>query len=152
MTDDQSIDVDSTKSPVWKQSTRLVVGVLLILLAIQLLYQLRQFLIPFILALLLAYILHPVVLRLQKSTGMSRGLAVALIYVVIVIVLAAATTGLGLALANRIADFGEFLSGVSRDLPDFVQAFLAIEDVNRPVTVMCGETKPDHYYREIASP
>ncbi len=54
-------------------------GVLLILLAILLLYQLRQFLVPFILALLLAYILHPLVLRLQRSTGINRGLAVALV-------------------------------------------------------------------------
>jgi len=151
VTDDQSIDVDSTKSPVWKQSTRLVAGVLLILLAIQLLYQLRQFLIPFILALLLAYILHPVVLRLQKSTGMSRGLAVALIYVVIVILLAAATTGLGLALANRIADFGEFLTGVSRDLPDFVKELLAIEYVIGPWTVNLGEANLDTFIDGISS-
>ncbi len=83
MSDEQAPLAETSDSPLWKQSTRLVVGVLLILLATLLLYQLRQFLIPFIIALLLAYILHPVVLRLQRSTGMSRGLAVALIYVVV---------------------------------------------------------------------
>jgi len=52
-----------------------VVGVLLILLATILLYQLRQFLVPFILALLLAYILHPFVLRLRlcRAGGSAGG-------------------------------------------------------------------------------
>ncbi len=80
MSDDPSIQLESADSPRWKQSTRLVVGVLLILLGIVVLYQLRQFLIPFILALLLAYILHPIVLRLQRSAGMRRGLAVGLLW------------------------------------------------------------------------
>jgi predicted PurR-regulated permease PerM len=127
------------------------VGVLLILFSILLLYQLRQFLVPFLLALLLAYILHPLVLRLQRSTGMSRGLAVALIYVVIVIVLAAATTGLGLAAANRVASFGEFLSGVSRDLPDFVKGLLALEFVIGPWTVNLSEANLDSFVDGISS-
>jgi len=151
VTDDPSIQVDGTESPIWKQSTRLVVGVLLILLTTLLLYLLRQFLVPFILALLLAYILHPVVLRLQKSTGMSRGMAVVLIYVVIVIVLVAATTGLGLAAANRIADFGVFLSGVSRDLPDFVKDLLALEYVIGPWTINLGQTNLDTFIDGISS-
>jgi predicted PurR-regulated permease PerM len=128
-----------------------MVGVLLILFGILLLYTLRQFLVPFILALLLAYILHPLVLRLQKSTGMSRGIAVALVYVVLVAVLVAATTGLGIAAANRVAAFGEFLSGVSRDFPDFVKGLLALEFVVGPWTINLGEANLDPFVDGIAS-
>ncbi|GMR10530.1 MAG: AI-2E family transporter [Anaerolineae bacterium] len=151
MSDDQPIQVEGTGSPIWRQSTRLVVGVLLILLGILLLYLVRQFLIPFILALLLAYLLHPIVLRLQRSTGMSRGLAVAIIFVVIVIVLVAATTGLGIAAANRVAAFGEFLSGVSRDLPDFFKGLFALEYVIGPWTINLGEANLDTFIDGISS-
>ena len=139
MTEEQPHQLEDTDSPLWKQSTRLVVGVLLLLLAIVLLYQLRQFLIPFILALLLAYILHPVVLRLQRSTGMNRGLAVVLIYVVILIVLIAATTGLGIAAANRVAAFGQILSSISTDLPDFAKDLLEQEFIIGPWTINLGD-------------
>ncbi len=151
MSDDPSIQVEGTESPVWKQSTRLMVGALLILLGIVLLYQLRQFLVPFILALLLAYILHPIVLRLQRSAGMSRGLAVALIYVVIVIVLVAATTGLGIAAANRVAAFGKFLSSISTDLPDSIKGLLALEFIIGPWTINLSEANLEPFVDGISS-
>jgi len=128
-----------------------VVGVLLILLATILLYQLRRFLVPFILALLLAYILHPFVLRLQRWTGMRRGFAVAIVYVVLVVVLVAATTGLGIAAANRVADFGEFLSSISTDLPDFVKGLLALEFAIGPWVINLGEANLDPFVDGISS-
>ncbi len=128
-----------------------MVGVLLILLSTLLLYQLRQFLVPFILALLLAYILHPFVLRLQRWTGMRRGFAVAIVYVVLVVVLVAATTGLGIAAANRVADFGEFLSSISTDLPDFVKDLLALEFALGPWVINLGEANLDPFVDGISS-
>ncbi len=128
-----------------------MVGVLLILLATILLFQLRQFLVPFILALLLAYILHPFVIRLQQSTGMRRGFAVAIVYVVLVIVLVAATTGLGIAAANRVADFGEFLSSISTDLPDFVKGLLALEFGIGPWVINLGEANLEPFVDGISS-
>jgi len=128
-----------------------VVGVLLILLATLLLFQLRQFLVPFILALLLAYILHPFVIRLQQWTGMRRGFAVAIVYVVLVVVLVAATTGLGIAAANRVADFGEFLSSISTDLPDFVKGLLALEFALGPWVINLGEANLEPFVDGISS-
>ena len=151
MSDDQLNPAETSESPLWKQSTRLVVGVLLILLSTLLLYQLRQFLVPFILALLLAYILHPFVLRLQRWTGMRRGFAVAIVYVVLVVVLVAATTGLGIAAANRVADFGEFLSSISTDLPDFVKDLLALEFALGPWVINLGEANLDPFVDGISS-
>lgn len=151
MSDEQLIPSETTESPLWKQSTRLVVGVLLILLATLLLFQLRQFLVPFILALLLAYILHPFVIRLQQWTGMRRGFAVAIVYVVLVVVLVAATTGLGIAAANRVADFGEFLSSISTDLPDFVKGLLALEFGIGPWVINLGEANLEPFVDGISS-
>ena len=128
-----------------------MVGVLLILLATLLLYQLRQFLVPFILALLLAYILHPFVLRLQRWTGIRRGFAVAIVYVVLVLVLVAATTGLGIAAANRVADFGEFLSSISTDLPDFVKGLLALQFAIGPWVINLGEANLEPFVDGISS-
>lgn len=128
-----------------------MVGVLLILLATILLYQLRQFLVPFILALLLAYILHPFVLRLQRWTGIRRGFAVAIVYIVLVLVLVAATTGLGIAAANRVADFGEFLSSISTDLPDFVKGLLALQFAIGPWVINLGEANLEPFVDGISS-
>ena len=128
-----------------------MVGVLLVLLATILLYQLRQFLVPFILALLLAYILHPFVLRLQRWTGIRRGFAVAIVYIVLVLVLVAATTGLGIAAANRVADFGEFLSSISTDLPDFVKGLLALQFAIGPWVINLGEANLEPFVDGISS-
>lgn len=128
-----------------------MVGVLLILLATILLYQLRQFLVPFILALLLAYILHPFVLRLQRWTGIRRGFAVTIVYIVLVLVLVAATTGLGIAAANRVADFGEFLSSISTDLPDFVKGLLALQFAIGPWVINLGEANLEPFVDGISS-
>ena len=127
MSDKAEESLSSNQSPPWKQSTRTVVGVLLVLLTGLLIYQLRQFMVPFILALLLAYILHPLALRMQGWRGMNRGLAVALIYIVIVLVLVAATTGLGIAAFARIAAFGEVLAGLSTTLPDLLANLLLLD-------------------------
>ena len=151
MGEEQAPLTETSDSPLWKQSTRLVIGVLLLLLAAILLYQLRQFLVPFILALLLAYILHPFVLRLQRSTGMSRGLAVVIIYIVLVVVLVAATTGLGIAAANRVSAFGEFLSSISNDLPDFVKGLLALEFAIGPWVINLGEANLEPFVDGISS-
>lgn len=139
------------QSPPWRQSTRIVVAVVLLLLGALVLYQLRQFLVPFILALLLAYILHPVVLRLQKWTGMSRGVAVALIYLVIALLLVAATTGLGIAVANRVASFGEVLSGLSERFPDIVKDLLALELLIGPWTFRLDQASLDTFVDGISS-
>jgi predicted PurR-regulated permease PerM len=71
--------------------------------------------------------------------------------VVLVIVLVAATTGLGIAAANRVAAFGEFLSSISTDLPDFVKGLLALEFVIGPWAINLGEANLDPFVDGIAS-
>src|SRR3972149_7298314 len=92
-----------TSSPDWQPGTRLVVGVLLIVVAALLLYQLRQFLIPMTLALLMAYVLHPLAVRLQRRLRGPRWLTSGLIYMVLLLALAGTTTGIGLAASPGLA-------------------------------------------------
>lgn len=121
MSDFEPSQPRSTRSPEWQPGTRLMVGVLMILLAALLLYQVRQLLIPVVLALLLAYVLHPLVVRLERRTGMPRWLAVALTFLLILVLMGGATTGIGIAASQRVADFGEFLGTVSSGLPEFIE-------------------------------
>lgn len=141
----------SNQSPPWKQSTRTVVGVLLVLTTGLLIYQLRQFMVPFILALLLAYILHPLVLRMQRWRGMSRGLAVALIYIAIVLILVAATTGLGIAAFARIAAFGEVLAGLSTTFPDLLANLLLLDFAIGPFEFNLSEANLDQFLNGVSS-
>ncbi|MCK4962555.1 MAG: AI-2E family transporter, partial [Anaerolineales bacterium] len=82
-------------SPPWQPGTRLVVGVLLILLIIAILYLMRSLLAPLVLAVLLAYLLHPVLTRLTTQLRLSRGCALLIVYLFLVLLLVGTTTGLG---------------------------------------------------------
>jgi predicted PurR-regulated permease PerM len=62
-----------SSSPAWQPSTRLAVGLFLMLVVLAAVLLLRQLLIPVLLAALLTYLLHPIVLALSRR--MRRGLA-----------------------------------------------------------------------------
>lgn len=123
------------QSPDWQPGTRLVVGVMLVLSIAFLLYQVRQLIVPLVLGMLLAYLLHPLVLRLERRIRMRRGVAVAIVFVLLLVVLLGATTGIGIAAAQRLQGFGDFLNSVSQGLPDFVQGLRELRFTIGPWTV-----------------
>ena len=116
-----------TSSPDWQPGTRLAVGVLMVVLAALLLYRLRQLLAPVILAFLLAYILYPVVRRLEVRLRSSRGIAVGLVYLIILLLLGGTTTGIGIAVSQLLAGFGQFLERISQQLPEFVDRLMVLQ-------------------------
>ncbi len=126
MQDPGSARPQRASSPDWQPGTRLAVGVLMVVLAALLLYTLRQLLSPVILAFLFAYILHPLVRRLEVRIRSSRGIAVGLVYLVILLLLGGTTTGIGIAASQLLAGFGAFLERISQQLPGFVDSLLVL--------------------------
>ena len=116
-----------TSSPDWQPGTRLVVGVLLIVVAALLLYQLRQFLIPMTLALLMAYVLHPLAVRLQRRLRGPRWLAIGLIYLVLLLALAGTTTGIGLAASQALTSLASYLGDLSQRIPAQIEALADLQ-------------------------
>jgi predicted PurR-regulated permease PerM len=151
MSDFEPSQPRSALSPDWQPGTRLVVGVLMILLAAVTLYQLRQLMIPVVLALLLAYVLHPLVLRLERGTGMKRWMAVGLIFLVILLLMIGATTGIGIAASQRVAGFGEFLGTVSSGLPDFIEGLMDLSFTIGPWTVDLANANLEPFTEAITS-
>lgn len=138
-------------SPEWQPGTRLAVGVLLLLASLYLLYLVRQLFVPVVLGLLLAYLLHPLVRRLESPRWMRRWMAVLLVFLLVVLLMGGATTGIGIAAAQRLAGFGEFLESVSEGLPEFVEGLMDLTFTIGPWTVDLATVNLDPFVETITS-
>lgn len=138
-------------SPEWQPGTRLVVGALLLLSVLALLYLARQLFVPVVLGMLLAYMLQPLVLRLQRRLGMQRGVAVTLVLVLVVLLMTGATTGIGIAAAQRLEGFGEFLGSVSQGLPEFVEGLMDLRFSIGPWTIDLASANLNPFIDSISS-
>jgi predicted PurR-regulated permease PerM len=114
------MDPNETGSPPWQTGTRLVVGVLLLILLGWFIYSVRQLLPGIILALLLAYLLHPLVKRLAKLTRLPRWSVVVILYFFILVLLMGATTGIGFAVAQQLEGVFIGLGGLIDRIPEWL--------------------------------
>jgi predicted PurR-regulated permease PerM len=73
--------------PRWSTSTKLVVSLLLLALATYLLYRFSVVVAPFVLAVILAFLLNPLVDRLERRLKVPRGLATLLVYLTLIALL-----------------------------------------------------------------
>lgn len=140
-----------SSSPDWRPGTRLVVGVLLILAAGLLLYQLRQFVIPLVLAMLLAYVLHPPAVRLQRRLRSPRWVAAALIYLALVLALIGTTTGLGLAATQALTSLASYLGALSARIPDQIHGLADLRFSFGPWTLDLGNVNLDPVVQALSS-
>jgi predicted PurR-regulated permease PerM len=109
-------------SPPWQTGTRLLFAVCLIMLVAALLLSLTELIPPFVLALMLAYLLHPLVTRVEHRLHVSRVVAVLLVYVTILLAVAGATTWIGLSITQQIIGLVQDLTQLSTQLPAQLQA------------------------------
>jgi predicted PurR-regulated permease PerM len=94
--------------------------VFLLILAIALVLRLRELLIPLILALLLAYLLHPVVTRLERWLRLPRWTAVLLTYVILILLIGAIVAGMGLAISQQLVGLVQDIGNLSALLPEWL--------------------------------
>ncbi len=92
-------------------------AVLLLVFISALAYATRQLAPPVVLSLFLAYLLHPIVTRLERRARMPRWLAVLLVYLVLLVVIGGATTGIGIAVSQQVAGVINDLIEFSRQIP-----------------------------------
>jgi len=74
---------DEVLRPRWNSTTKVVVAIILFVLFAMALYTFRIVLVPLIIGLMIAYILQPVVRRIQHSTPLSRGVATGVVYLAV---------------------------------------------------------------------
>lgn len=122
MSEKSGFRMDEITSPPWQPGTRLLFAVCLILLTVALVLRLNQLLGPFVLAMLLAYLIHPIVHRMERALKVSRTVAVLLVYGLILLALAGATTWIGLSVTQQIIGLIQDLTKLSAELPAQLQA------------------------------
>jgi len=127
-------NVDST-SPPWAPQTRLVSAVFLLILAIVLVLRLRDLLVPLILALLLAYLLHPVVTRIQCWLRLPRWAAVLLTYILLLLLIGGVVAGTGLAISQQLVGLVQDIGRLSALLPELLQSLAERTYVVGPWTI-----------------
>jgi predicted PurR-regulated permease PerM len=122
MGDQQGPRLPEITSPSWQTGTRLLFAVCLLVLAAAVLLSLTELLPPFVLALMLAYLLHPLVSKVERTLRVGRVAAVLLVYVSILLALAGATTWIGLSVTQQIIGLVQDLTQLSAQLPGQLQA------------------------------
>jgi predicted PurR-regulated permease PerM len=129
---EHSITVNSKKnpSPPWEPGTRLISAVFLIILAGVFLYLLKSLVSLFMIAFLIAFLLFPLVLKVQGWLKSPRWLAVLLVYLLLLALIGGAGTGVGVALSqavtSAIAGLGEFTDSIPELLEDLLNQQIVI--------------------------
>jgi len=108
------------ESPRWNWTTKLVIGLALVALAVWLLVQFQNFLGPIILAFILAYLFYPVANLLQKYLSIPWRLAVTLIYLVVILAVVGLLTWGGLALFEQIQNLVAFIQNNIDEIPGLI--------------------------------
>jgi predicted PurR-regulated permease PerM len=111
---------DTQGSPKWSWTTKLVVGLSLVAIAIWLLVQFQNFLGPLITAFILAYLIHPVAQFLQKKVKIPWRVSVTLIFIILVLVVLGLLTWGGFALVGQIQNLIQLIENNIDQLPDLV--------------------------------
>jgi len=111
------------ESPRWNWTTKLVVGLALVALAVWLLVQFQNFLGPIILAFILAYLFYPVANLLQKYINIPWRVAVTLIYLVVILAVVGLLTWGGLALFDQIQNLITFIQNNIDEIPGLITEF-----------------------------
>ena len=121
---------DSTRSPSWGTTTKLVVGLSLVALLSGLFIYFRSVFSLMIFAFIITYLLRPIVIFLTNKTNMSWRLSVTLLYVLLIILLMGLLTGAGLVIAQQLTslvgvlqDFTENLPTLANDLTLYLEQF-----------------------------
>lgn len=112
--------VRSKSVPRWDSTTKLVVSLALFAVFAWLLVRFRNFVGPLLLAVLLAYLLYPIVSRVQKLTRISWRLAVGIVYIFLVFLVLGGTTLSGLAVVEQSQSLIRFLQQTLKDLPSLL--------------------------------
>jgi len=74
---------DEQPRPHWDSTTKVVVSIILFVLFAVAIYVFRIVLVPLIIGVMIAYILQPVVRRIQRSTRLSRGVGTGVVYLTV---------------------------------------------------------------------
>jgi predicted PurR-regulated permease PerM len=109
---------DSTRSPLWGSTLKLIVGLTVAGLLVALVIYFRNIIGPLMLAFVLTYLLHPVAKWLRNATRFSWSVSVNIVFLVLLILLVGTLTASSLALIDQIQNLINFISNFAQTLPE----------------------------------
>jgi len=109
------------ETPKWNWTTKLIVGLAMVAMAVWLLVQFQEFLGPLITSLLLGYLLYPIATFLQTKFKIPWRMAVTLIYLVLVLAIVGLLTWGGFTIVEQIQNLIRFIENNIDQLPDLVE-------------------------------
>jgi len=110
----------STSSPKWSSTTKLVIGLSFAALVAAMLVYFRSFIGPLLLAFILTYLLHPLAVRLSSLTRLSWRGSVNLIFIILLLIMLGSSTLTGLAVVNQIQSLISTINNFLKELPDLL--------------------------------
>src|SRR3990172_1054189 len=107
-------------SPPWSPTTKLVVGLSFVGIIVALLIYFRSIIGPLLLAFVLAYLLHPLAVRVSRTTNLGWRWSVNLIYLVLIILTGGLLTLSGLAIIQQFQSLIRVVENFTDVLPGLI--------------------------------
>lgn len=107
-------------SPKWSWTTKLVVGLTLVAIALWLIVQFQDFLGPLITAIFLAYLINPIASFFKDKVNIPWRISVTVIYLLLILTILGLMTWGGFALFEQIQNLIDFIEKNIFQLPDLV--------------------------------
>ena len=127
---------DSSRSPSWGTTTKLVIGLTLVAIFAGIFLYYRSVVSLMIMAFIITYLFQPLVIYLTEKTRMSWRLSTTLIFLLFIILLVGLITGAGLAIAQQLIglvrvleDFAANLPELAANLSEYLAQYGAIADL-----------------------
>ncbi len=112
---------ESSRSPKWGATTKLIVGLSFVAILALLVIQFRHLVGPLILAFMLSYLLYPVANWLTKTIKLPWQTAVMLIYAILFLFIVALVTLSGIAVVQQLQSLFNFLQISLKGFPHFLE-------------------------------
>lgn len=106
-----------TSSPRWGASTKLIVGLTIVVLIGLIVWRFEFLVIPLTGSAMLAYLMNPIITFLSPRLKWPRGLVTGLLYLILLLLVIALITGVGIYIASQLASFSNNLQDVIIALP-----------------------------------
>jgi predicted PurR-regulated permease PerM len=118
------MDIPKSTSPKWSNTTKLIVGLTLLLISAFLFSRFQSLLAPLLITFILSYLMYPLSNWFMRRLHLSWRLSVTLVFVIVFLVIIGLLTWGGLALVDQGQSLILFLEKAIVDLPTTIENFL----------------------------
>ena len=123
-----SPEVSEHESPPWSRSTKVIVTVAALLLVSWLAYRFQSLISLIIIAAILAYILNPIIVQLDKRTGLKRSSGILVVYLLLALAIIGGFVALGFAAFEQISSLIEQVPMFIQDITAAIEKFTTSTD------------------------